>query len=64
MYTNHSFHQTYHSYKILCINLVKDVAKPEKASAMILQDHLKMPEENFRLGKTKVSKRIAKKTHK
>jgi len=34
--------------------LVKDVPKPEKASAIILE-HLKMPEENFRLGKTKVS---------
>lgn len=46
-------HIQYHSYKILCINLIKDIPKPEKASAMILE-HLKLPEESFRLGKTKV----------
>lgn len=40
-------------YKILCINLLKDVAKPEVAAQIILT-HLQMPEENYRLGKTKV----------
>lgn len=55
---NHSINNLYRRYKILCIHLVKDVPKPEKASAIILQDHLKMPEENYRLGKTKVLKRI------
>lgn len=40
-------------YKILCINLVKDVPKPEVVAQIILT-HLQMPEENYRMGKTKV----------
>lgn len=40
-------------YKILCINLVKDVPKPEVASQIILS-HIQLPEENYRMGKTKV----------
>lgn len=40
-------------YKILCINLIKDTPKPEVASQIILT-HLQMPEENYRMGKTKV----------
>lgn len=35
--------------------MVNAEPKAEKAAAIIL-DHLKMPEENFRLGKTKVPK--------
>lgn len=42
-----------HSYRILCINLVKDVQKAEQA-AKIIMEHIQLPEENYRLGKTKV----------
>lgn len=40
-------------YKILCIQLIKDQPKPEIASQIILT-HLQMPDENYRMGKTKV----------
>lgn len=40
-------------YKILCINLVKDEPKPEVVAQTILTQ-LQMPEENYRMGKTKV----------
>lgn len=43
----------YGRYKILCISLLKDAGKPEVASQIILT-HLQMPEENYRMGKTKV----------
>lgn len=48
-----TYKKTQHRYKILCINLVKDVAKPDAAAKIIL-DHIQLPEENYRLGKTKV----------
>lgn len=40
-------------YKILCVSKVKDIAQPEKVAQIIL-NHLEMPEENYRMGKTKV----------
>ena len=45
-----------HSYKILCPNLVKEPIKPEKAAEVIL-NHIALPEDQFRLGKTKVQNR-------
>ncbi|XP_055702075.1 myosin heavy chain, muscle isoform X32 [Phlebotomus papatasi] len=40
-------------YKILCISLIKEPCKPEKASEIIL-NHVQLAEDQFRLGKTKV----------
>lgn len=46
-------HLNQHSYKILCTQLLKEVTKPETVAQIILT-HLQMPEENYRMGKTKV----------
>lgn len=46
-----------HSYKILCPHLVKEPIKPEKATEVIIQ-HIDLPSDQFRLGKTKVSSAI------
>lgn len=43
----------HHRYKILCPKLLKDVAKPEVCAQIILT-HIALPEENYRMGKTKV----------
>uniref|UniRef100_A0A1L8E5A3 Putative myosin class i heavy chain n=1 Tax=Nyssomyia neivai TaxID=330878 RepID=A0A1L8E5A3_9DIPT len=40
-------------YKILCLSLIKEPCKPEKASETILT-HVQLAEDQFRLGKTKV----------
>uniref|UniRef100_A0A1B0CWW7 Myosin class i heavy chain n=1 Tax=Lutzomyia longipalpis TaxID=7200 RepID=A0A1B0CWW7_LUTLO len=40
-------------YKILCLSLIKEPCKPEKASEIIL-NHVQLAEDQFRLGKTKV----------
>ncbi|XP_026481140.1 myosin heavy chain, muscle-like isoform X15 [Ctenocephalides felis] len=40
-------------YKILCPHLVKEPIKPEKATEVIIQ-HIDLPSDQFRLGKTKV----------
>lgn len=42
-----------HRYKILCIKKIPKDAKPEKAAQIILE-HVGLPEDQFRLGNTKV----------
>lgn len=42
-----------HSYKILCHKKIVEPCKPEKSAEIIL-DHIALPEDQFRLGNSKV----------
>lgn len=46
-------HKNKNRYKILCIKKIVEPCKPEK-SAKIILDHIGLPEDQFRLGNTKV----------
>lgn len=47
-----------HRYKILCIKKIQEPCTPEKTARIIL-DHVNLPEDQFRLGQTKVEQWIS-----